>query len=62
MACTEQDRLDAEVEKLHLEAHKLRLELRRLERPFWQQPSLWRSLLAGLAVGAAVYAAMSRSL
>ena len=61
MPSTEQDRLDAETEKLRLESEKLRIELRRMQRPFWRQASLWRSLLASLAVGAGVYAAMSRA-
>ena len=57
---SEQDRLNAEVEKLRLEAHKLEREIRRLDRPFWSQWSFWRSLLAAVAVSAAVWAAASR--
>lgn len=62
MPHTEQDRLDAEVEKLRLETDKLRFELQRFKRPWWRQSSLWRSLLASAAVGAAVYAAITRSM
>ncbi|MEM7412132.1 MAG: hypothetical protein AAF430_18030 [Myxococcota bacterium] len=62
MAATEQDRLEAEVAKLRLEAEKLEIEVRRLRQPAWRRAALWRSLLASLAVGAAVYAAMQRAL
>ena len=60
MSHTENDRLQAEVAKLHLEAQKLRIEVSRMERPFWRQASFWRSVLTAGAVSAAAYAAMSR--
>ncbi len=57
---TEQDLLNAQVAKLHLEARKLEREINRLDRPFWSQWSFWRSLLAAIAVGAAVWAGLGR--
>ena len=57
---TEQDRLNAEVEKLRLEARKLEREIARIDRPFWSHWSFWRALLAAVAVGAALWAGVDR--